>query len=282
MRNNYAGKPVTEWELKRDISQSPIKYNLFLKTSLSDITPVSAGETMPDGDQIHQIHTVDCANLYYILDGSGTLFLNDEVYRIKKGDYFVIPLGAKAAVGADPGLQLPHRWIGFTGTLMHEFFRFPIPFTLPDEVTKQLCDPEHTAKNLGHRLASDLLLIYSYLSEPINIAPDYAQRVVNRVNTGYMQKISVTEMANEFGLDRCHLSRIFKQKMNMSIQEYILLYRLSQAKRYLKHGYSISDTAQLCGFGDRTSFSKVFTREIGCTPSEWKKIIDWQGWNKPR
>ena len=68
----------------------------------------------------------------------------------------------------------------------------------------------------------------------------------------------------------------------MSIQDYILQFRLAKAKRYLKHNFTVTDTAHLCGFNDRANFTKIFTREIGCSPTEWVKILDWEGWNKSR
>lgn len=284
MRNNYSGKPITKNELDRNIDAlGQNTFNLFIKQDLSDICPVSAGECnyATDG-QGASIHTADCTNLYYIMEGKGTLFINNEPVRVKAGDFFIVPLGAKAYMQADSNNNLPHRWIGFTGVLTHDFERFPRPFTLPEDVVAHLCDPRTDGRNLGSRLAADLFLIHSIMQEPEENEPDYVQKVVNWVNMSYNQKISVTEMARTLGLDRCHLSRLFKTKMNMSIQDYILSYRLAKAKRYLKHNYSIADTAQLCGFTDRANFSKLFAREIGCSPTEWVKIIDWEGWNKPR
>lgn len=283
MRNNDTGKPVSDAELARDFSSSPVKYNLFLKQDLSDINPISAGMTRSSvSDKKTGIHTTDCANLYYIISGRGTLFLNDRFIPVKEGDFFVVPLGARAALQPAPGTPLPHRWIGFTGTLMHDFEQFPVPFTLPEDIVEKLCDPEQGERNLGSRLAADLFLIHSIMQQPEENEPDYVQKVINLINATYMQKLSVSQMARDFGLDRCHLSRLFKAKMNMSIQDYILQLRLGKAKRYLKHGYSTVDVAILCGFGDRANFSKLFTREIGCSPTEWKKIIDLQAWNKPR
>ena len=238
-------------ELSRDMSNSTIKYNLFLKQDLSDINPVSAGEAHRANDIVRGIHTSDCTNLCYVFSGSGILFLNEQEIRVKGGDFFVVPLGARASLRADTGTLLPHRWIGFIGTLSHDFEQFPIPFTLPDDIVSQLCDPTQSDRNLGSRLAADLFLIHSIMQQPEENEPDYVQKIVNLVNASYMEKLSVTQMAKDLGLDRCHLSRVFKAKMNMSIQDYILQFRLSRAKRYLKHGYSTSDTATLCGFGDR-------------------------------
>ena len=284
MRKNNRDKPITDKELNRDENyvHSIVDHNLFLKQELSDLNPISAGASLrKEENNRYGIHTLDCTNLYYIQQGKATLFINDMYYAVQAGDFFVVPLGSVAYLQSSEG-ALPHRWIGFVGTLARDFERFPIPFTLPPEIVDRLCDPAKEGRNLGSRLAADLFLIHSIMQEPEENKPDYVQKVVNLVNSSYMQKLSVSQIARDFGLDRSHLSRLFSKKMNMSIQEYIVMFRLAKAKRYLKHNYSITDTALLCGFGDRTNFTKVFTREIGCSPTEWRKIIDWQGWNNPR
>jgi len=273
---------VTPQELARDKNYHPNVYNIYIKQDFTDINPVSAGESRKTDDHRTSIATADCTLLYYIMEGRGTFYLEDEAIKIKAGDFFVVPLGASAGLRPEPGTTLPHRWIGFTGLLTHDFERFPCPFTLPEEVVQGFCDPQQSDRNLGSRLAADLFLIHSIMQEPAKNEPDYVQKVVNLINTSYMEKLSVTQMAKDLGLDRCHLSRIFKQKMNMSIQDYILSFRLAKARRYLKYNYSISDTAHLCGFNDRTNFSKAFTREIGCSPTEWIKLLDSEGWNRPR
>ena len=282
MRKNYTGKPVTSAELAHDDNYNPNVYNIYIKGDFTDINPVSAGESHKTGKYRTGIATADCTNLYYVFEGSGTLYIDEEIIRVKGGDFFVVPLGANAALQTDPGTALPHRWIGFTGLLAHDFEHFPRPFTLPEEIVRNLCDPRQSDRNLGSRLAADLFLIHSLMQEPKENKPDYVQRVVNRINSSYMEKLSVTQMAQELSLDRCHLSRIFKQKMNMSIQDYILQFRLNKARRYLKHNYSISDTAHLCGFSDRTNFSKIFTREVGCSPTQWIQLLGRENWNNPR
>ena len=282
MRNNYTGLPVRPEELSHDENYRPNVYNIYIKGDFTDINPVSAGESHKAGAYRTQIATADCTNLYYVFDGSGTVYINDESFKVKGGDFFVVPLGARAGLKPTQGTTLPHRWVGFTGLLTHDFERFPRPFTLPEEIVRNLCDPRQSDRNLGSRLAADLFLIHSLMQEPKENKPDYVQRLINHINTSYMEKLSVTQMAQELGLDRCHLSRLFKQKMNMSIQDYILQFRLNKARRYLKHNYSVSDTAHLCGFGDRANFSKIFTREVGCSPTKWCQLLDRENWNKPR
>ena len=284
MKENYSIKTIRYEEYLNDptlITRGANDYNLFLKQNLADLNPISAGKSQLR-NQPQYIASADCAVLIYVYEESGTLFLNDDIYRIQAGDFFIVPQGAKALLKPDTSAGLPHRWIGITGTLRRDFEQFPVPFTLPQEIVNRLCAPERDIRNLGARLTSDLFLIYSIMQQPMENEPDYVQKVINHINASFAEKISISQIAKNLGLHPSHLSRIFHTKMNMSIRDYILQVRISKAKRYLKHNYSVSETARLCGFSDRANFSKLFHREAGCSPTEWLKILDLETWNRPR
>lgn len=260
---------------------SPFKpYQIFIKGDLKDLNPISYGEGENRLGEMHKLLTQNCTLLFYSPWEEGILFLNGKRIPIEKNALFVVPLGADAylySVGA-----WHHQYIGFTGTLSHDFWEFPLPFTLPEHIRSRLYLPQDSERNLAFRLLSDLYLVYSYMREPKQEKPDYVQRIINKINTSYMEKLSVSQMARELGLNRSHLSRVFTARMNMSIQDYILQVRISEAKRYLTSGYSITDTALLSGFSSRTTFSNTFLRETGHTPVNWKKTVLHDPSNRPK
>ena len=286
MGKNYTKKPIPTYDACVTALQSPNKYNIFIKSDLTDLTPISIGESWPPANYISRIHTRDCTSLYYILSGCGTLSINGQEYPVQGGDLFIVPHGAKASL-TTRSEYLPHRWLGFIGTLASDFERFPRPFKLPSQILDQLWFPDKEGRNLSSRLAHDLFLIHGFMheptrTEPAQFEPSYVQRVMNYINTFYMKKISVAQLAKEFGVSHSHLSRVFAREVNMSIMDYILETRISKAKRYLMHNYSVTDTARLCGFPDRSNFSKTFHRIVGCTPTDWVKDLDDEDWMRPR
>lgn len=65
--------------------------------------------------------------------------------------------------------------------------------------------------------------------------------------------------------------RYFKKMMNMSVSDYILEYRMSQALFLLDHsGLSITDIAFQCGFASTSYFIARFKEKMGVTPREYK------------
>lgn len=248
---------------------------VLVKNPAKYIIPASVGQVKIAPSVRRDVNTKTLIHLYYSHSGSGLFQLEDQTFSIKEGDLFIVPVGAKNFLQASAKESWDYRWIGFTGTLSHDFLHFPTVFRLPDQILQRLYVYEYpeNVQNLASRLASDLYLIHSFMQVPEENEPDYVQKVLNRIHTSYTEKLSVTQMAEEFNLNRSHLTRLFKAKMNMSIQDYLLQYRLSEAKRYLKHNYSVSEAAQLCGFGDHANFYKVFSRVVGYSPTEWKKKL---------
>ena len=98
--------------------------------------------------------------------------------------------------------------------------------------------------------------------------------VKSYVNALYMQKIRVEDIAEKMNLDRRYLSRIFKAKVGKSIQEYIISVRMEEAKKLLEKGYSVVETALLCGYDDACNFSKIFKRECGISPSYYSSYVN--------
>ena len=246
-------------------------YQILLKQNLQDLNPITVGEAECPPGQKTLLDMRTSSVLHYVRRGRGTLYLKEQVYPVETGQFFLVMLGENAVCVSDPEDPWEYQWVGFTGVLSHDFAQLPPVFSLPEELVERLYDLRTPEENLAPRLASDLFLLHSKLISPKQPKRDYVQQTIDYVQTSYMHKLSVSDLAKELGVDRSHLSRQFKSKMNISIQDYILCIRLSESKRYLKYGYSIKETALLCGFGDPPNYTRLFRREEGICPTDWKK-----------
>jgi len=281
MAKNCAKKeyPKSDFTLKI----GPDNFQRIVKKDSGDIYPLIVGKSkLPLGEQTKISSAPHSVLLLFSYEGGGSFQLKETWHRVREHEFFVLPMGTTALLSADANTSWTYRWIGFTGTLTNDFMAFPTVFSLPEEFTATLYDPTEEERNLFSRLAGDLFHVHAKMQEPEQEELDYVQRVINRVNTSYMEKLTITNIATELGLDRSHLSRLFKSRMGITIQDYILYFRTSKAKQYLLNGYSVSDTAALCGFGDYISFSRAFLREAGCRPTEWLKYLKKDSYNRPR
>lgn len=250
-----------------------LNYQILLKQNLQDLNPLFAGEAECPPGLLELADARSCSVLYYLYHGSGTVRIKGITYPVRKGEFFLVPVGELAQITAAEDTGWGFRWIGFNGTLAYDFLQLPPVFSLPDDVTVQLYDLRSPMQNVGTRIASDLLLIHSTLSKPKPDRTDHVQRVVDHILSSYMFKVSVTELAQDMGIHSCHLSRQFTKKMGCSIQKYLLSVRVANAKNHLNQGYSVKETALLCGFGDSSNFSKLFKKEVGLAPSDWRKQL---------
>ncbi|MDT2660525.1 AraC family transcriptional regulator [Enterococcus hulanensis] len=81
--------------------------------------------------------------------------------------------------------------------------------------------------------------------------------------------LSLDYLAQHFAHNGIYLNRIFKQSLGSTIYQYILLSRISVAKRYLEKGQNVQNTCFLSGFNDYSNFIRTFKKITGVTPKQY-------------
>ena len=100
----------------------------------------------------------------------------------------------------------------------------------------------------------------------------YSEMVVSYIIKNYRKKISVIEIADEFGLTPNYLHAIFKQVKGTTIIDYLTAYRMNMAKTYIERfGLRAYEAAELVGIDDPAYFSRVFKKLYGKSVSDFKK-----------
>lgn len=86
------------------------------------------------------------------------------------------------------------------------------------------------------------------------------------------ERISRIQVAEHVALNENYLSRLFHQEMGMSISDYILQKRIVLAKRLLvQTDRSVSEIGNEVGYDATAYFIRLFKREVGKTPKEYRK-----------
>jgi transcriptional regulator GlxA family with amidase domain len=102
------------------------------------------------------------------------------------------------------------------------------------------------------------------------------QRLVRKVmafiHEYYAQPISRDELARNAGVSERHLNRCFLQETGMAPLTYLTRYRIQQAKALLEKGdLSITEVMGRVGYVESSHFTRVFHREVGVSPSAYKR-----------
>jgi two-component system response regulator YesN len=100
----------------------------------------------------------------------------------------------------------------------------------------------------------------------------YSEMVVSYIIKNYRKKISVIDIAEEFGLTPNYLHAIFKQVKGTTIIDYLTTYRMDMAKTYIERfGLRAYEAAELVGIDDPAYFSRLFKKMYKKSISDFKR-----------
>ncbi|SDC41479.1 two component transcriptional regulator, AraC family [Pelagirhabdus alkalitolerans] len=88
----------------------------------------------------------------------------------------------------------------------------------------------------------------------------------------YHEGITLEEAADQAGLSMYYVSKLFKERFGKSFIQYVTERRITEAKDLLSHTkQSLKEIALDLGYKDPNYFSRVFKKETGMSPSEYRE-----------
>ena len=98
------------------------------------------------------------------------------------------------------------------------------------------------------------------------------RQAITFVHANYGEPISRDSLATHLSVSENYLTNCFRKELGISPITYINRYRVRQACTLLKGGeLNITEVALEVGFSDLAYFSKVFQREMGVSPSSYRR-----------
>jgi len=86
--------------------------------------------------------------------------------------------------------------------------------------------------------------------------------------------LSVEQAAEAANLSPTHLRRLFRQHRGITPGQYLRSLRLEKAKNLLtESNCSVQEIARACGFDDAYYFSRLFHKEVGVSPSDYRRQL---------
>jgi len=82
-------------------------------------------------------------------------------------------------------------------------------------------------------------------------------------------------LARQLGMSETHLKSSFKAMTGTTVLQYCIKRRIDAAKFLLNENrHSISEISDIVGYEGHSAFTRAFRRLNGCTPTQWRQLID--------
>ncbi|MBQ5334158.1 MAG: AraC family transcriptional regulator [Oscillospiraceae bacterium] len=230
--------------------------------------------------------------LHYVVSGKGVYSTPQGNFELSAGDIFLIRPFTEIEYYPDPDDPWEYRWVNFTGADA-EIILSRTDFT-PDSPVMSGCGEdilplmEAITENPGQELYNSLELtgtLYRLLAALVkrsgNTSPlskrseerhKCLRAALDYIAANYPLPISVDDIAAAAAVSRSTLFRLFRTELNTAPSDYLIDFRIEQAKKLLSEtDISVTAAARSAGYENNLYFSRAFRKVTGMTPTEYRK-----------
>ncbi|MBN2046880.1 MAG: response regulator [Anaerolineaceae bacterium] len=101
------------------------------------------------------------------------------------------------------------------------------------------------------------------------------RRAIVYIHENHTNPIAREDIAKELGVNEDYLTHCFSEELGMPPNRYLNRYRIERSKQLLRQdpNMSVTNVALSTGFSSQSYFSRVFRKETGFTPREFRATI---------
>lgn len=112
-------------------------------------------------------------------------------------------------------------------------------------------------------------------SRPPASKSSYVAAIADYMRAEYSdQQLSLESVAERFGINPSYLGQRLKKELNLTFLQLLSEIRITHAKALLaESSVQIQDVATQVGYGNRSTFIRIFKAHVGLTPSDYRNRI---------
>lgn len=228
--------------------------------------------------------------LHYIVKGEGSYTINGKTYQLGPYDCFLIPPEMITFYKANPDNPWSYYWVGFNGLeakkllMKAGFFKnneYALHMSKPEKVEKyikEIATNNIQSESAEYSRLGNLYLLFAVMINETKIEnerksnEDHISKAIKYMNTNYMNNIGVQEVAAYVGLERSYFYRLFKSKMAISPQDYLINIRLSHSLLLLKDtNLDLQEIAYRVGYRNYLNFYRIFVKKYKISPKAYRE-----------
>ena len=274
-----------------------LRYNQNIGFKLHHTTGFDAKESTLDYP-----HTTTAPMLIYFLRGVGNIKVEGNRYDLAEGDAILLNPGELFHCSVDDYEYHERIVLYFSETYFHS-----LPFdtsTLFDPfynrkkgtgnlIPAQIMEVSGLADNISRLLklvknpdthsqllcfstVLETLVLFSQIALPTEEHTEqqsHVDSILAYINAHYAQDISIASIAEELGMNQSYLSHLFKDRVGMSLWNYVILRRLHRFNELLQKGHPIEQACYEVGFQNYSNFFRLYKKHMGITPMQYKKQL---------
>ncbi|MNK32258.1 Arabinose operon regulatory protein [compost metagenome] len=225
----------------------------------------------------------------YTVSGQGEVEIEGKIYSQKPGDAFIVEIPSDHCYRLPASSQewellyiefsneaLPfwHQLINLSGPVLSINEASPfmqLAWKVYELAVKDQIQDVYQCSKYAYQLVMELTSHF-YQDQKNRPLPSKIELCKKYIHETYQESIGLDDMAKAVGISKFHLTREFEKKLGMTPNRYLTEVRLEKAAQLLASSpdMKLEVVAQKAGFTCANYFGKVFKKNMGVSPTEFR------------
>jgi len=257
----------------------------------NSVDAVNAGLFVSPGQGIHPTRVIDSYELIFVMQGCFECFEDGSDFHVRSGQSLLLFPGHVHGSRVPYPPDLRFYWVHFRlneargpgpDVAIPRLVKARDPETLSEIFCRFISDQESaTLDPVGssHLVALMLCEVFESSREESLSALSPAQvplvlAIEAHIEANYMKPISTCTIAGELGLSPDYLERVYHLHRGRSILQALHTRRIETARALLRNDgrKNINEIAFECGYSCRSCFRRMFERQTGLSPRDFRSL----------
>ncbi len=248
------------------------------------------------------MHIHNCCEILFCISGGKSFFIHDRIYDVQDGDIFILNQFESHKITSDEHTVFERYVLQINPELLHKNSSDTTDlsqcfYMRNRNISHKISPPKHQQERLialfnrlntesqyGDEIIKNIIIteILVLINEMfVDSNKDYTYtanyesqnllKALKFINDNYDQELSLAIISKNIYISQNELCALFKKHLGTTVKKYITSRRITMAKKLLKKGNTVSETASLCGFENYSSFIRTFSKTTGMSPGKYKK-----------
>ena len=119
---------------------------------------------------------------------------------------------------------------------------------------------------LNRIVAEEHILLHKHRS-----SGNLLDKVLSYIHNHYTEQITLNQVAESFFTSASSIELLLTKKVGKPFYRYVTECRIIHAQTLIASGMPLKEVGLACGYNDYSNFYRAFTREVGISPSQYRR-----------